>query len=121
MLSAGVLADPRSRQAKATLPQLEPAERMIQLCGLEAMEQVHLWQPAFRPDSLVAYALSDPAIAANGVHAEGAAFRSEGNWYRMSFDCAVTPDHMRVLSFTFRVGDPVPPEEWEAHNLTGKS
>ncbi|MCB1489526.1 MAG: DUF930 domain-containing protein [Bauldia sp.] len=121
MLSGAALADPRSREARETLPQLESDERMIQICGLEAMEQVHSWRPDFRPDALVAYALSDPTIAGDRIHANGAAFRSEGSWYEISFDCAVSPDHMQVQSFSFRVGDPVPQEEWEAHNLTTKS
>ena len=121
MLSAGALADPRSRQAREMLPQLAPDERMVQLCGLEAMEQVHQWRPDFQPDALVSYALSDPVIAADGIRADGAAFRSRGNWYGIRFDCGVSPDHRTVVRFEFRVGDPVPKDEWEARNLTTKS
>ncbi|RUW89290.1 hypothetical protein EOA35_32920, partial [Mesorhizobium sp. M8A.F.Ca.ET.023.01.1.1] len=40
MLSAKTLADPRSKQARADLEAFASDERMVQLCNLEAMDQI---------------------------------------------------------------------------------
>jgi hypothetical protein len=117
MLSAAALAEPKSRQAREMLPTFEPTERSVQLCNIEAMEQVRAWQPAFRPERIVAYATAEPAIAGDAIHADGAAFFSGGKWYLMRFDCGLSADHESVVSFAFSVGPTIPREAWEAHNL----
>ena len=117
MLSAAALADPRSREARALLPTLDDTERMIQLCGLEAMEQVHAWRASLDPDRIVAYALSEPEVGADSVDARGAAFRSGGVWYGLSFDCRLSPDRADVIAFAFQVGEAVPRDQWEARSL----
>jgi hypothetical protein len=117
MLSAAALADPRSREARAFLPTLDDTERMIQLCDLEALEQVHAWRKSLEPDRVVAYALSEPRIGNDAIDADGAAFRSDGVWFGLAFNCRLSPDHSTVTNFAFRVGAPVPRGEWEARNL----
>lgn len=42
MLSAKTLADPRSKQARADLAKFAASERMVQLCNIEAMDQIRL-------------------------------------------------------------------------------
>jgi hypothetical protein len=81
------------------------------------MEQVHDWQPDFQPERLVAYASAEFAIADDTILAEGAAFRSRGRWYRLRFECGLSADHETVTAFQFRVGDPVPKDQWAAQNL----
>jgi hypothetical protein len=117
MLSAGTLADPRSREARALLSTLDDTERMIQLCGLEAMEQVHAWRQTLRPTAVVAYAMAEAAVSGDFVNAKGAAFRSGRAWYAIKFRCRLQPDHASVATFAFKVGAPVPAEKWEAFNL----
>jgi hypothetical protein len=117
MLSASALADAKSRQARAMLPHFDPTERSVQLCNLEAMEQVHAWKPSFDPERIVAYAMADLAIAGDDIRADGAAFLSAGEWYTMHFDCGLSADHARVVSFAFKVGGPIPHDRWDAHNL----
>ena len=117
MLSAGTLADPRSREARRLLSTLDDSERMIQLCGLEAMEQVHAWRAALKPTQVVAYAAAEVAVSNDVVDAGGAAFRSGSAWYNLEFRCRLEPDHAAVAAFEFRVGAPVPRDEWEARNL----
>ncbi len=117
MLSAAALAGPKSAQAREMLPTFEPTERDIQLCNIEAMEQVHAWQPAFRPERIVAYAMAELAIAGDMIRADGAAFFSGGKWYAMRFDCGLSADHASIVSFGFRVEQPIPRAVWEAHNL----
>ncbi len=117
MLSAAALADPKSRQAREMLPHIDPTERSVQLCNLEAMEQVHAWKPSFDPERIVAYAMGDLAIAGDTIRANGAAFLSGGQWYTLRFDCGLAADHAHVVSFDFKVGDTIPRDQWDAHSL----
>jgi hypothetical protein len=117
MLSAAALADPKSRQAREMLPHFDPTERSVQLCNLEAMEQVRAWKPSLDPERIVAYATANLAIAGNAIRADGAAFLSGGAWYTLRFDCGLSADHASVVSFDFKVGDTIPRDQWDAHSL----
>jgi hypothetical protein len=117
LLSEATLADPRSRAARAELGSLGGSERIVQLCNVEAMDQVHAWKGEFRPDRVVAYAMAAMKIEGDTIAADGAAFRSNSAWYRLRFKCAVTADHRKVASFEFLVGDAIPASQWEAHDL----
>lgn len=117
MLSQRVLADPRSRETLALLPRLAPDERVEQLCGLEAMGQIHDWQRSFEPDRVTAYAQGSTKLSGRVLTAEGAAFRSKRSWYGLRFACTVSADLKRVTAFAFHVGEPIPRESWEALGL----
>lgn len=117
MLSQRVLADPRSRETVALLPRLAPDERVEQLCGLEAMGQIHDWQRDFEPDRVTAYAQVGTKLSGRVLTAEGAAFRSKRHWYGLRFACTVSADLKRVTAFAFHVGEPIPRERWEALGL----
>ena len=45
------------------------------------------------------------------------AVRSRDKWYQFSFDCVTSPDHLEVTSFTYKVGKPIPKEQWASYNL----
>lgn len=117
ILSGETLNLPASRQARLALPTLVPQDRREQLCGLEAMEQIHLWKEALRPTRVVAYATAGTQIAGNAVVAKGAAFRSARKWYQLEFKCTVASDLKTVTAFEFRVKRPIPRTKWEALNL----
>ncbi|WP_245415246.1 DUF930 domain-containing protein [Hoeflea marina] len=117
MLSARVLADPRSRKALAALRRLGTDERIIQLCDLEAMEQVHAWKAEFEPDLVVAYATSDPTLKDRTLRADGGAVRSRKRWYGISFTCDVSADLEKVKAFEFAMGEEIPESEWEVNAL----
>jgi hypothetical protein len=118
LYAAKMLADPRSRGAKKALMQLAPDERIIQLCNSEAMEQIHRWKARFDPDLLVAYALADIRMGDTQLEADGAAFRSAGDWYGVKYRCGFAPDRAKIASFAFLVGEAIPKAEWASHNLT---
>ncbi|WEX76221.1 DUF930 domain-containing protein [Sinorhizobium numidicum] len=118
--SAKVLADPRSKKAREGLWQLATGERIVQLCNVEAMEQVHHWKAEFEPDFLVAYAMADTILAGRVLEAVGGALRSKGNWYNIRYRCEVAPDIKSVAMFEFSVGTEIPRDEWEAHVLTAE-
>jgi len=118
LLSAKSLADPRSREAAQALAQLAPDDRIEQLCDTEAMDQLHAWRGDVEPDRLVAYAMAQTRLDGTLFQADGAAFRSRRQWFRLKFRCAVTPDFTKVADFEFLVGEAVPRSQWSAHNLT---
>lgn len=115
MLAARNLAG--SRQARTAMRMLTSDTRVEQLCGLEAMEQVHAWQRDYQPDRIVVYAMGEPTMTGSLFEADGAAFRSRSLWYRIRFTCELTPDRARVTAFAFAVGAAVPREDWEDHGL----
>ena len=117
VLSARVLADPRNRQAREALPGLAPDERILQICNLEAMEQVAAWDPGFKPDYIVAYATADIRMSPQEIEANGGAMHSRHDWYAIRYRCMVSPDRSKVVAFDFRVGDPIPENDWSAYNL----
>lgn len=117
MLSARVLADPRSRQAREDLATFADSERILQLCNLEAMEQIEAWNGTYRPDNLVAYARSEETISGNTIKADGAAFHSGDQWYELRFDCDLAPTRDKVVAFAFEVGKPVPRRDWDRLSL----
>ncbi|MGX5736836.1 DUF930 domain-containing protein [Bosea thiooxidans] len=117
MLSQQVLAHPLSRDTLAMLPRLAPEERVEQLCGLEAMSQIHAWQQAYEPDRVSAYATAGARLSGRELRAEGAAFRSRQRWYGLSFTCTLSADLKRVTAFAFHVGEPIAPSRWEGLGL----
>lgn len=117
LLSDEVLANTLSRGTREALRQLEEGERIEQLCNLEAMSQVHAWKAEYEPDRVVAYAMEDTKLSRKTMQADGAAFRSKRQWYRLRFTCELSPDRAKVAGFAFMVGDPIPRGEWRARNL----
>ncbi|ADH89579.1 protein of unknown function DUF930 [Ancylobacter novellus DSM 506] len=120
MLSERALADPRSRAARRALATLAGEERIAQLCDLEAMEQIHAWQPGYQPDRLVDYARADTRLRETTFTATGGAFRSHRTWYEVSFHCELDASLAKVVSFAFKVGEPIPREEWSALSLPAR-
>ncbi len=112
MMAAEALANPLSRQAREMLPLLAADERAEQLCGLEAMSQIHAWKSDFEPDRVTAYAKGATKLVGRALIADGAAFRSKRRWYDLSFRCELNPDQAAVVAFAFRVGEPVPRSQW---------
>ncbi|MGH6862355.1 MAG: DUF930 domain-containing protein [Phyllobacterium sp.] len=117
MLSAKVLADPRSRSAREALPTLEKEERFEQICGLEAMAQIAAWDKSYRPERIVAYAMAATQVEEGIIDAKGAAFRSRRKWYNLAFRCGISRESEKVVSFEFAVGKPIPESEWSSHGL----
>lgn len=106
-----ILARPQNRQAREALSTLAPVERREHICDTEAMEQLHRWRAALRPDRLIAYALQDTTIKGNTLSAPGAAFRSAHQWYALTFECSLdASDH--VVGFRFALGAPIPEDRW---------
>lgn len=100
-----------------TLKLLMPADRMAQLCDYTAMSRIRKDLPKFRPDRAVANASVEVVIAGNSLEAKGGAFRSRGTWYALSYTCKTDAEHLKVLSFNYKVGDEIPQEKWASYGL----
>jgi hypothetical protein len=95
----------------ASLGKLDPQTKLEQVCDLEAMSRI---KQADRAKSDV---ISHPVHSGNTLTASGGAFRQKGKWYQLSFVCKATPDHLRVLTFSFKVGEPIPEDKWSSYGL----
>ncbi len=117
ILSGQALAEPRNRQALADLPRLNPTERMVQLCNIEALEQVARIRTDFSPEIVSAYAMKALAIGPNSIEADGAAVRSGDDWYALRYRCRLAAGSDAVVAFDFLAGDRLPAERVEELGL----
>ena len=98
------------------LKQLDPDARFEQVCDLEAMQRIGT-DKTYRPERTIVSALASPKVAETTMSGTGGAFKSKGQWYQFAFTCRTSPDHMQVLSFSYKVGEPIPQGEWEKNGL----
>jgi Domain of Unknown Function (DUF930) len=101
----------------ASLKKLDRETRLEQVCDLEAMNRIAKDARRFRPDRAKTDVLSHPQHAGDTVKGAGGAFRSKGHWYSFSFVCKGAPDHMSVLSFSYKIGDVIPESKWASYGL----
>lgn len=102
---------------RAGLLKLDPQTRLEQRCDAEVLDRINQDDHHYDPDRVVAYAFATPEMGDDAIRSPGAAFRSNGKWYRLKFKCRTAPDHMEVLSFRYRIGDRIPESEWSKYNL----
>lgn len=117
LLAGGMLRDPANRQVRETLPRLDLYERITQLCNIEALEQLRLAKPGSVPDALVPTAFEETSILDGVMKAPKGAYRSDRQWFEVSFECSVGTDLETVTAFRFKTGPAIPKEGWEEHNL----
>jgi len=95
----------------AVLHKLDPDMRLEQICDIEAMAQIKS-KGRFMPDRAKSDVSLAPEHLGDVLKAKGAAFRSGGHWYALSFECKATSDHMKVTAFTFEIGSMIDPSRW---------
>ncbi|MDE1995603.1 MAG: DUF930 domain-containing protein [Rhizobiaceae bacterium] len=102
---------------KKELEKLDPSERMEQACDAEAMKRIGTDKTGFKPDKVIAYTFSDPGMAPDSIDAEGAVFRSKGDWYHLSYKCTTGPQHIHVRDLSYEIGEKVPRDSWQKYYL----
>lgn len=120
LFSGKTLASPRSRRARQLLGTLSGDERNLQLCNLEALEQVSRSRPGSAPDLVAPYAMKPETVRGNSIEVDGGAFRSKKNWFNIRFHCEVDPAGKTVTAFAFAIGDAIPKDLWQEHNLVAE-
>jgi hypothetical protein len=115
----GTQAAATDARLERSLQLLTPSERLLQLCDYTAMNEIRKDKDArhFRPDRTVAGAISEPQLQNDTVTAMGAAFRSRGKWFAVSYSCTGTSDHMKIVSFHYKIGAEIPMTKWAAYGL----
>jgi hypothetical protein len=116
LFSGTAAASAVDSRVERMLQQLDPDARFEQICDLEAARRISE-DKSYRPERAVVSALGEPKVANATMTGSGGAFKSKGQWYQFSFTCRTSPDHMQVLSFSYRIGEPIPPEQWEKSGL----
>ena len=96
---------------------LDPDTRFDQVCDVAAMNAIRRDAKQFRPDRAVSSAMSNTRTSGNTMEGTGGAFRSKGEWYQFSFTCTVSPDRMKVVSFTYKTGEAIPESKWANFGL----
>ena len=109
--SKEAMSDPRVKQA---LGKLAPKDRIIQICGIEALEQVRRHQPGAFPDML---AREGGSVSTSGLTVSDGAFRSQRKWYAIDFTCKVDAETMVIGSFSYNIGRAIPEKEWAGRQL----
>ena len=99
----------------ASLRRLDPNTRLEQVCDLEAMNQISL--RGFAADRAKSDVMSRPRHGGDTLKADGGAFRSRGKWYRLSFVCHGSKDHLHVTSFQYHIGSLIPEKKWASLGL----
>jgi hypothetical protein len=105
-----------ARTAKGLL-RLDPNMRLEQVCDLAAMERIGKESAEFHPDRAKSDVVTPPNHLGNILKADGAAFRSDHKWRRFSFTCEATEDHMKVIAFSYSIGEAIPESQWNDYGL----
>lgn len=109
--SKDTLSDPRVKQAIGKLP---PRDRIVQICGIEALEQVRHHRPGTFPDML---APSAGIVSETSFTIRDGAFRSRAKWYSIDFQCQVDIKAMKITDFSYSIGKAIPEGQWNSRQL----
>ncbi|NGN39514.1 DUF930 domain-containing protein [Mesorhizobium sp. CGMCC 1.15528] len=110
LFSQAASGNPTATTAMRNVPRDVRAGR---LCVTELREQLLNASPPYFPDLLPSERLKDGTV----IEIPREAFRANGQWFNLSYRCEVDADAMKVVSFAFNVGDPVPRSEWKRRGL----
>lgn len=111
------LASANDAKVDRILKTLDPDARFEQICDLEAMKRIGKDAKPYKPERTIVSALSQPKVADTTMTGTGGAFKSKGQWFQFSFTCSTSPDHMKIIAFSYQIGEPIPEEKWEPHGL----
>ncbi len=102
-----ILSVPAMARAAEAIKKLPPEKRLSQTCNIEAIGQLGNAGKGYNPDALVADALAKPVMEGSSFNVLGGAFRSDGKWRAISYECMLSKDLTAVKSFSYRVGGDV--------------
>ena len=115
--ATAAIASERIERFERSLQMLAPEERLEQLCDYTAMTRIRSEKKEFHPDRAVANAMAEPVAKGDTLDVTGGAFRSKKKWYALSYRCAATPDHLKVVAFNYTVGEEIPESKWASFGL----
>jgi hypothetical protein len=95
------------------LAKLDPEERAHQACTLLGVDKVRKDKALPHADRMQSGVLGPAKFTGTRVTTVGGAVRADHRWYRLSFDCTVTPDQMKATAFSYTIGPEIPRAKWE--------
>ena len=116
-LAAWPAAAGTDKRFEKMLQRIDPSERLEQVCEYAALTKIGHDNRPMRPDRVVMDSISAPKVDGDSMSGSGGAFRSKGKWYQFEFNCQATPDRLKVQSFSYRLGEQIPEDEWERYGL----
>jgi hypothetical protein len=114
-LGLSVPAD--ARPPVRAMMKLEVETRIQLRCDDHLMGELRRHDGRFHPEEVVAYAFADDSVKGTVVSAPGAAVRGHGVWYHAEYHCQTSADGLDIEAYNYRLGVPVPRDEWEQHGL----
>ena len=102
-----------SQRIENELDRLDPEEKLEQRCDIEALARIDAARKDMTPDKVIAYTFAPTELEGTSLSAPGAAVRSHGHWYKLSYHCATASDEIAVKSFSFKLGEEIPRSAWE--------
>ena len=103
---ANMLQAPEMAAAREAIKKLPPQKRLVQTCNIEAIAQIGQASHD-QPDAIVADAFAPTERAGTTFKVPAGAFRSNGAWHAVSYDCTLSKDMSKVQAFSFRIGGEV--------------
>ena len=98
------------------LLKLDFEERADQVCVKLGVETMRKGGQLPGADRLMTGITGRAVVKGNVVSAAHAAVRTnvkaKSHWYKLKFDCEVSDDHVKGLSFKYEIGPEIPSEEW---------
>jgi hypothetical protein len=104
---------PSATTAMAGIPR---GVRVGRLCATELRLQLQNGPASYLPDLLPSYELASGTV----LKVRHAAFRALGTWYNLSFECQVNAEATNLVSFAFRVGEPLSRDEQQRRGLPSR-
>ena len=102
---------------EAMLKRIDAADRLEQVCDYAAAKRIGRDRNPYHPDRAVIDSIAPFKVEGDTIVGKGGAFRSHGQWYQFSFSCKTSPDHLKILSFDYRVGERIPEDKWNDYGL----
>jgi hypothetical protein len=112
LYSDELTSDTRTRTA---IRGMTKGERLNLLCLTELRGQLNNGNPPYFPDLMPSLRRTRGGTVLDP--GGWLAFRSFGLWYNVTFRCEVDTTVRRVVSFRYRVGEPIPRSEWAERRL----
>lgn len=85
-----------------------------ELCASQLSAQLRRGSPPYFASQVPSLRLPEGSTV---IDMRREAFQANGQWYNVSFRCEVDADATRVVSFAYRVGAPVPRDQWAARGF----
>lgn len=112
-----ILASQKGTETKTGLLSVHLSERTVQLCNLEALEQIAHAYPELSPKTVMADATLPLREKGLNLKAPGALVYANGTWYSLEFECWIRPDALELDDFAFKLGAELPRPQWGILNL----